>query len=229
MTRTTVRSSGMTEIWRDIGDGRYQASSLGRVRNTQCRFGREALKPFKSSTGYWEVELFHAGVGKRAKVHRLVWEAFNGPIPEDRPQINHKDGVKTNNRIENLECVTGKENMVHASRTGLLPKAITTDRVTAIRSDATTLSIKELAAKHGICPVSAQRITVDVPDRKLRRVLSKEEQAEVRGDYVAGMGVTALSEKWGVCLSRIYQIVRPGHRSRSVRARRSPRYKEAKL
>lgn len=46
---------------------------------------------------------------KTTKVHKLVWEAFNGPIPEGM-QIDHRDGDKTNNMLENLRCVTPKEN-----------------------------------------------------------------------------------------------------------------------
>jgi hypothetical protein len=51
--------------------------------------------------------------------HRMVWEAVHGPIPEGL-QINHKNGVKTDNRIENLELVTASENTAHAYRLGLI-------------------------------------------------------------------------------------------------------------
>ena len=58
--------------------------------------------------------------GRRADAlaHRLIWEAVNGPIPADK-QINHINGVKIDNRIENLEVVTPHENVLHAYRTGL--------------------------------------------------------------------------------------------------------------
>lgn len=60
--------------------------------------------------------------GKKFKVyviHRLMWEAFRGPIPKNM-QINHKNGIKTDNNLNNLELVTHAENIRHAARTGLL-------------------------------------------------------------------------------------------------------------
>lgn len=55
---------------------------------------------------------------KHWMAHRLIWEAVNGPIP-DGLQINHKNGIKHDNRIENLELVTQSENAKHAYRIGL--------------------------------------------------------------------------------------------------------------
>lgn len=64
--------------------------------------------------GYLRLTLQIPGVGLvQTMAHRVVWEATNGPIP-DGLQINHKDLSKTNNRLDNLEVVTGSENMRHA-------------------------------------------------------------------------------------------------------------------
>jgi len=52
------------------------------------------------------------------RAHRMIWESVNGPIPEGF-QINHINGIKDDNRIENLEMVTPRQNMLHAYRTGL--------------------------------------------------------------------------------------------------------------
>jgi HNH endonuclease len=71
--------------------------------------------------GYPTVIIKHKG-SRRAfskKVHRLVAEAFIGPIPKGMA-VNHKDGVKTNSRRENLEVISGPENTAHASKIGLL-------------------------------------------------------------------------------------------------------------
>ena len=101
------------EIWRDIPgyEGKYQASNLGRIRSQK----RGVLKPFKNCNGYLIATLTLNGEKVRTGAHRLVALAFL-PNPEDKPQINHKDGDKENNRPENLEWVTCSENNLHRRR-----------------------------------------------------------------------------------------------------------------
>ncbi|MEG2018479.1 MAG: HNH endonuclease, partial [Clostridium sp.] len=76
------------------------------------------LKPYKENNGYLRVGLWDGSCYKRFSVHRLVYENFIGKIDEGK-QINHKDGNKENNSIENLEEVSCSENNLHAHRTGL--------------------------------------------------------------------------------------------------------------
>lgn len=100
----------MEEIWVDLpgfAPGTYQVSNLGNFRN--MKFGYERKLNPCTSHGYVVISLTKDGVQKVYKAHRLVWSAFNGPIPEGM-QINHLNEVKTDNRLENLSLCTSLEN-----------------------------------------------------------------------------------------------------------------------
>lgn len=120
------------EIWKSIAcvEGFYQASNLGRIRRAERARGTRPFKVLKlrpvgrdwnrknsylvfmpSVRGEVSHKLFY--------VHRVVYEAFFGEIPAGL-QVNHKDGNKRNNRIDNLELLTPKQNMRHAGTNGLL-------------------------------------------------------------------------------------------------------------
>lgn len=104
------------EIWLPVVgfEKRYLVSNEGRVFSISRQ---KVMRPYhyKKGKGYLGVKLNK----KQAFVHRLVFEAFMHPIPSDK-QINHKDGNHINNHVDNLECVTGRENVDHATETGLV-------------------------------------------------------------------------------------------------------------
>ena len=76
------------------------------------------MSQFKDKRGYMNVELYKDGKTYHSKVHRLVLSAFV-PQPKGKDQVNHIDGIKNNNNLNNLEWVTGKENMQHSFSMGL--------------------------------------------------------------------------------------------------------------
>ena len=107
----------MNEIWKDIEDYEelYQISSFGRVRRKKDDY---IFKENKNSGGYRVITLTKNKKEKSFSVHQLVAQAFISN-PNNLPQINHIDGNKMNNRVDNLEYCTASENMQHAYKNGL--------------------------------------------------------------------------------------------------------------
>ena len=117
------------EVWKDIPgyEGRYQVSNLGQVKGLD--YIREASNglPFKVKGRILKTDIIHCGyhrvaLSKNNKkkhflVHRLVIESFV-PNPDNKPEANHEDCNKNNNRFDNLDWTTKLENMRHAIKNG---------------------------------------------------------------------------------------------------------------
>lgn len=117
----------MEEIWKDIRgyEGRYKVSNLGNVKsikrtvkhagsNTRT-FPETLLKPNKVAFDYLQVTLYKEGKRKCRYVHNLVMEAFVGEKKKGF-ETNHKNEIKSDNRLENLEYITAKENNNYGTR-----------------------------------------------------------------------------------------------------------------
>ena len=167
----------MEEIWKPISgyEGIYEISNLGAIKSLErivknsgvhggyVKLKERILKPRenKKRNGYYEISLKKDGIEKRFKVHRLVAIAFI-PNPNNKPEVNHIDGNKSNNSASNLEWVSSKENKEHAWKIGL---ANSNHRKQPIKCNET-----------GICyeSVVAASIATGCDRRSIFRVLSGE-------------------------------------------------------
>lgn len=109
----------MTEIWRKIeGFSNYEVSSEGRVKSLNWKLTGQERIMNGTKNNYIQVCLRNNPIKKMFDVHRLVATAFI-PNPDNKPCVNHIDGNKHNNRVENLEWCSHSENSLHAHKTGL--------------------------------------------------------------------------------------------------------------
>jgi hypothetical protein len=157
----------VSEEWREVEVApRYEVSNLGRVRNKKS--GRVLSGSPHATLGYVLVGVLPVRSGGRAAyVHRLVAQAFLG-APPPRYEVNHKNGIRFDNRLENLEWVTHSQNNKHSydvlgrprtygersGRSTLTPDAVRSIR--ALWDDGRTR--EEIAAQFGISTSSVRAI-----------------------------------------------------------------------
>lgn len=105
----------LTEKWLSVVgfESLYEVSDLGRVRSLPGGHRKgDVLNPAKRNKDYWTVSLFKDGVSKQYLIHRLVAIAHI-PNPENKPVVNHKNGITHENMVSNLEWNTVSENTKH--------------------------------------------------------------------------------------------------------------------
>lgn len=152
----------MEEVWKDVAgwEGLYQVSNLGRVKSLPRKVpyprGQgwysvkgKILKPqVNAKTGYLMVNLKYGGELERKSIHRMVAELFI-PNPQRLPEVNHRDGDKTNPHVLNLEWATESDNAIHAYATGLI-KIVVGEAVSSAKlTEVQVLQIRELCKQSG--------------------------------------------------------------------------------
>lgn len=167
----------MAERWKPIPgyEGKYGVSNRGRVKslarmrdcNGGLAFMPERIRKQDYAKGYFQLSLLKNAKKRIWKIARLVALAFL-PNPENKPQVNHKDGNKRNNRLSNLEWATRSENMKHAYQNGLEralageengASVLTNEKATRIREwYADGFSQSKIAEKFGVDQVTVSRV-----------------------------------------------------------------------
>lgn len=178
------------EIWKDIPEyeGMYQVSNFGRIRSVDRidNIGRkqkgQIIKSLSHDLGYQRVKLSKDGKLKNYLVHRLVAQAFL-MLKGKAGEVNHKDGNKQNNHVDNLEWVTRSDNILHAFRTGITVRKLDVEAVNFIRRNYKRNHKKygaiPLAERFGVTPqtihnVMANRNHKDDEYKKRRRKRNHE-------------------------------------------------------
>lgn len=173
------------EIWKDIEgyNGLFQVSDLGRVRSINRKIIRKdgivyfkknrVLIPFKTNSGYLRVTLlFTDKVPKYHSIHRLVALTFI-PNLENKKTVNHKNGIKTDNRLSNLEWNTHSENVLHSIKIGLATYNHQTgsNNRYAILTDEQVINIRNLS-KQGLRQKDIRKIYNKVNQSTINRVVN---------------------------------------------------------
>lgn len=160
--------------WRPIVgyEGIYEVNDCGQIRRIAPwadgrRQNVSSVKPLRkahiTANGYMRVALRHSGEAQKYHpVHRLVMAAFCGPLPEGH-QVNHKNGNKQDNRLQNLEYVTGSENRIHSYRVLKQPTRPGSKHHAAKITEADALAIRALRVRGWTLKRLAKQFGLSVP------------------------------------------------------------------
>lgn len=165
----------MHELWKDIEDCHgYQISSFGNVKSFKQNKSGKIILQETDHKGYKRIRLLLTdGTRKSYYVHRIVLSMFGSKAPYNY-QCNHINGIKIDNRIENLEWVTAENNVKHAIQMGLYVKnreiymrrgerhqfaKLKEDEVRTIKKSSGLVPFAVTARKYGVSPTTISKIT----------------------------------------------------------------------
>lgn len=145
----------MEKQWKDVPgyEGLYLVSSLGEIKSLWRKTKpHELIKTWPNSHGYSYAVLSRGGKVKKVTIHRLVAIAFCPGRSSDKWQVNHKNGIKSDNSAKNLEWCTPTQNRRHALSTGLVTCAkLKSSDIPIIRKMSDDkIKQKDIAAKFGV-------------------------------------------------------------------------------
>lgn len=214
------------EQWVDIPnyEGQYQVSTFGRVKSF-AHSAEKVLKPTINRQGYLSIHLCKNGRARWFRVSRLVALCFL-PNPENKPEVDHRYGMKLDNYVDNLRWATSSENINYAFDLGIQRGAqgdlnyaakLTNAQAHQIRENPDDLTCSELAVKFGI---NEQLVSAIQLGRRYKNAGGKirsprgvpaEIRKKIRTEYVFGSSVAgskALARKYGVDQKTILNILK---------------------
>lgn len=206
------------EIWKDLPEyeGLYQASNKGRIKRNN-----HLIKPVIQKTGYLNVSLCKNGISKTCRVHKLIAKIFI-PNPNNYQSINHKNGNKQDNRVENLEWCTQSYNNWHAIF--ILDKGhnkLSMEDANTIRKDVLNgkyKNIKEISEKYkcnrlvieNILANNCYKTNNSYPIKVLckKNILCNEIIDNIRADYInTKMSVAKIAKKYNITRGLAQRII----------------------
>ena len=201
----------MKEVWKDIPgyEGYYQASNLGRIKslerkieysNQQDRIMKEKIMKLNPTTrGYIRICLRKEGIAKNHFVHRLITSTFIG---ESNLHVNHIDGVKTHNNINNLEYVTLQDNVAHAVKTGLIKNNSIINKEAIIKDYKEGYRLRMLEVKYNTSHHEIRKVLkengVQIESKGVRRRRYKIDELELRNLISKGLNNSEIARELNV-------------------------------
>lgn len=157
------------EIWKDITgyEGLYACSNLGRIKK-----GLKIRKTQITNRGYERVNLCKNGAVRRFSMHQIVAKTFI-PNPDNKKQVNHLNGIRNDNRSENLEWCTQSENQTHAFKIGLQKGNIGENNGRSKISNSDALYIRQEYDKNTGSIKKLSEI-FNVSTKTIRRIISNQ-------------------------------------------------------
>jgi DNA-binding XRE family transcriptional regulator len=197
--------AGMQVMLKEVKSGSIELDQIGRF--WKLSRGIKVRAEHKTSSGYLQLRKMVGGKRYHVCAHRVVWAIHNGPIAAGKV-INHKNGQKSDNRPENLECTTYSENQSHAMQNGLRdqhgeknPASVLTDKeVAEIRLAYANggYTQKQLAKQYGVSHQAVSKIvrgdrrkkqmgkTADYTSRRTDNVVKSQSTGRFIGKKAAG-------------------------------------------